>query len=219
MTQGERKRGSTRHRPETARKHEAIIKAASELFGEQGTANTTLQDIADKMGMTHAGILHHFGSKEDLLMEVLKYRDERDLDEYESHHLPDGIDLFRHLVKTAFANMNRKGAVLTFVALSSESVTKDNPGRGYFKNRYRMLRGSIMNALSLMMTGQDDPNRLSPELHRRVDRAAASVLAVMDGLQLQWLLEPEAVNLGEVTGFALRAIVHAVVHDDSEKEF
>jgi hypothetical protein len=41
-----------------------------------------------------------------------------------------------------------------------------------------------------------------------IARASASILAVMDGLQLQWLLDPSAVELAEASAFAIRAIVN-----------
>ncbi len=41
--------------------------------------------------------------------------------------------------------------------------------------------------------------------------ASAAILAVMDGLQLQWLLHPGTVELGETSEFAIQAIVNAVL--------
>jgi hypothetical protein len=46
-----------------------------------------------------------------------------------------------------------------------------------------------------------------------VDPAVAAVVltALMDGLQVQWLLDPGAVDLAESTAFAIQAIVAAAV--------
>src|SRR5690606_10969704 len=59
----------TRSRPATALKRTEILKAAIETFGAKGSTNGTLADIAEQVGMTHAGVLHHFGSKQNLLLE------------------------------------------------------------------------------------------------------------------------------------------------------
>ena len=40
---------------------------------------------------------------------------------------------------------------------------------------------------------------------------AAAILGVMDGVQIQWLLDPDAVDLSEATAFAVEAIVAAVL--------
>jgi hypothetical protein len=44
-----------------------------------------------------------------------------------------------------------------------------------------------------------------------VGHASASILAVMDGLQVQWLLNPEQVDLARANEFAIEAIVASVL--------
>lgn len=197
--------GTPPARPATRAKREQILRAAVETFGSKGYTNGTLADIADQVGMTHAGVLHHFGSKQKLLLEVISYRDHADLEHVGTDHMPDGADLFVHLVETAFANARRPGIVQVFTVLTGESVTDDHPAHDYFQNRYRVLRQDVEEAFRVFCAQQG----VSDEAAIAV--AAASILAVMDGLQLQWLLEPEVVDLGEATRFAIRAIVNGVV--------
>ena len=71
-----------RHRPETEAKRRAILEAAVEVFGQKGSAKGTLEEVAEKAGMTRAGVLHHFGSKQRLLLETLIYRDSSDVADY-----------------------------------------------------------------------------------------------------------------------------------------
>ena len=193
-------------RPETERKRTEILKAAIEIFGAKGSTNGTLADIAEQVGMTHAGVLHHFGSKQKLLLEVLAYRDESDVAGLAEKHIPDGPALFLHLVKTAFANELRPGIVQVYTVLSSESVTDDHPARGFFEHRYAKLRAEVSAAFGELCAqeGVTDTSMIA--------RASASILAVMDGLQLQWLLDPSAVELAEASAFAIRAIVNGVLH-------
>lgn len=192
-------------RPQTRAKREQIIRAAVETFGSKGYANGTLADIAEQVGMTHAGVLHHFGSKQNLMLEVISYRDQADLESLGIHHIPDGPELFTHLVVTAFANANRPGIVQVFTVLTGESVTDDHPAHHYFQERYRALRADVSAAFELLcqQEGVTDTSAVAA--------GTASILGVMDGLQLQWLLEPEAVDLAETTRFAIQAIVNGVV--------
>ena len=201
-----------RVRPSTAHKRTEILKAAVEIFGNKGYANGTLADIAEQVGMTHAGVLHHFGSKQKLLLEVLSYRDQADVADLEEKHIPGGPDLFLHLVRTAFVNARRPGIVQTYTVLSSEAVTDGHPGRSYFEERYTTLRREVSNAFAELCAAQGVTDRST------VAVASASILAVMDGLQLQWLLEPEVMDLGEANEFAIRAIVNAVLHPGPELE-
>ena len=187
-------------RPETAARRREILAASLETFGSKGYNNGPLAEIAEQVGMTHAGILHHFGSKDRLLVEVLRYRDEADVEGIEGQHIPGGTELFRHLVRTAFNNEARPGIVQAYAVLSAESVTDGNPGREYFEERYGVLRTEVADAFRAMCAerGIDEPARIAA--------ASAAVLAVMDGLQVQWLLEPSAVELARTSAWAIEAI-------------
>jgi AcrR family transcriptional regulator len=198
-------RRQPRSRPETLARRRDILDAAVETFGSKGFAAGTLQDIADQVGMTHAGILHHFGSKDQLLIEVLQHRDDTDVADLEGQHIPDGMPLFRHLVRTAFINAHRAGIVQAYAVLSAESVTDDHPGRPFFEKRYRTLRAEVAHAFEVVCAerGVTEP--------ATVGLASASILAVMDGLQVQWLLDPDAVDLARASEFAIEAIVSAVL--------
>ncbi|WGD38535.1 TetR/AcrR family transcriptional regulator [Lysinibacter sp. HNR] len=195
-----------RSRPETLIKRQEILRASVEIFGSKGSVNGTLSDIAEHVGMTHAGILHHFGSKEQLLLEALRYRDESDVENLEEKQIPHGIEFFRHLVHTAFSNAQRAGIVQVYAVLSAESVTDNHPAREYFEERYRTLRDEAVEAFRVMCTERGVESSAS------VLHAAASILAVMDGLQVQWLLDPGNVDLGGASEFAIEAIVSAALN-------
>lgn len=198
-------RRQPRSRPETLVRRREILDAAVEIFGSKGFTGGTLQEIADQVGMTHAGILHHFGSKHELLLEVLQHRDETDVADLEEQHIPDGMPLFRHLVRTAFVNAHRAGIVQAYVVLSAESVTDDHPGREFFQQRYTTLRSEVAHAFAVVCA---ERGITEPET---VGLASASILAVMDGLQVQWLLAPDAVDLAHASQFAIESIVSAVL--------
>jgi AcrR family transcriptional regulator len=196
---------TVRVRPATLAKREQILKAAVEIFGNKGSTNGTLADVAEQVGITHAGVLHHFGSKQKLLLEVLAYRDQSDVAGLAKKHIPDGPELFLHLVRTAFANEKRPGIVQAYTVLSAESVTDDHPARGFFEDRYTTLRREVSAAFHelCVQEGVSDPDTIAD--------AAAAILAVMDGLQMQWLLHPDTIELGGASEFAIQAIVNAVL--------
>lgn len=47
-----------------------LVEAASELFAELGVSGTSLQAIADRLGVTKAAVYHQFSSKEDIVVAV-----------------------------------------------------------------------------------------------------------------------------------------------------
>ena len=158
-----------------------IVRAALEVIAERGYRGASLAAVAERVGLTQQGLLHHFPTKEALLVAVLEERDKWDA-------VPNGswrVDLLASLVEY---NAMRPGIIQTFSALLGESVTEGHPAREYFTERYAQVRES-MAAVLRAEYGDRLPNGLTPE------RTAPLLVAVMDGLQYQWLLDPESVDM------------------------
>lgn len=158
-----------------------IVRAALEVIAERGYRAASLAAVAERVGLTQQGLLHHFPTKDALLVAVLKERDQWDA-------VPDTrwrVDLLASLVEY---NAMRPGIIQTFSALLGESVTDGHPARGYFTERYAQVREN-MAAVLRAEYGERLPNGLTPE------RTAPLLVAVMDGLQYQWLLDPESVDM------------------------
>lgn len=198
-------RRQRRPRQATAERRAEILRAAARTFGAKGYKTGSLAEVAEQVGITHAGVLHHFGSKEQLLVEVLEFRDKEDVRELEGQHIPDGLELFHHLVRTARANEQRPGIVQGYTVLTGESVTENHPARTWVTDRFRVLRGEIAHAVTVVGgPGTSD---------EAATRAANAIIGVMDGLQVQWLLDPSAVQLAEGTRVAIEAILTAACPD------
>lgn len=202
---------AARPREETLVRRTRILEAASEVFGEKGYVKGSLADIAERVGITHAGVLHHFGSKDQLLLAVLAHRDATDVELLDGRHMPDGLELFSHLVRTAERNENRAGIVQAFTVLSAESVTDGHPAKEFFLERYETLRTEVAAALASICSHDDPP---APG---DVDKAAASIIAVMDGLQVQWLLAPNKIELARTSAFAIDAILAASIQGNRRR--
>ena len=96
-------------------------------------------------------------------------------------------------------NAMRPGIVQTFSALLGESVTEGHPAREFFTRRYVQVRGSMADVLRDEY-GDRLPGGLTPE------QAAPLLVAVLDGLQYQWLLDPGAVDMPEAFRDFLRLL-------------
>ena len=140
------RRSAARGKPRqaTTERRAEILRAAADTFGSKGYNNGSLAEVAEQVGITHAGVLHHFGSKEQLLVEVLEYRDKEDVRDLEGQHIPGGLGLFQHLVRTARMNVDRPGIVQGYSVLTGESVTENHPARDWVTDRFRVLRGEIV---------------------------------------------------------------------------
>ncbi|MDX2523974.1 TetR/AcrR family transcriptional regulator [Streptomyces europaeiscabiei] len=158
-----------------------IVLATLEVIAERGYRGASMAAIAERVGLTQQGLLHYFPTKDALLVAVLEERDRWDA-------VPDSalrLDLLGSLVEY---NAMRPGIVQTFSALLGESVTEGHPARGFFTERYGRVREALVEVLRAEY-GDRLPSGLTPE------RAAPLLVAVMDGLQYQWLLDPGAVDM------------------------
>ncbi|MFI0709674.1 TetR/AcrR family transcriptional regulator [Streptomyces inhibens] len=181
---GPRRRGGGRETLRAERR-EAILQAAMELISERGYRRTSLAAVAERAGLTQPGLLHHFPTKELLLVGVLEARDRWDLASAAAAAGSWRTDTLAQLVDY---NATRPGIVQTYTVLSADSVTEDHPARAFFETRFRTVRAAMANALRAEF-GDTLPGGLTPE------QAAPLLVAVMDGLQLQWLLDPEEVDM------------------------
>lgn len=191
-------------RPTTARRREEILRVALETFGQRGYAGGSLTEIASQVEMTHAGVLHHFGSKRGLLRDALSQRRAQDADHFRAADSPAGEALFHHLTETGRDNAQHPDLVRAHTVLSAEAVIEGHPAREHFRERYRALRATVRAAFC---TYQGSEYVSEEEL----DAASAAILAAMDGLQVQWLLDPEEVDLARATEYAIDAIVEATI--------
>lgn len=176
-----------------------VIRAALAVFGAQGYNNGSLADVAEHAGMTRAGVLHHFGSKAGLLMAMLAYRDGTSLEGTPLQDLPDGQVFLDHVLLTVKENVERPGVVQAYTLLSSESVAADHPAHEFFRTRITGLRDKLERSLLQVA---------APGTTQETARDGASALiAIMDGLQVQWLLDPAAVDMPRILAKAIRDTV------------
>lgn len=170
-----------------------------DTFAARGYNNASLAEIADRVGLTQAGVLHYFRSKALLLTSVLELRDQRDIEQLGPDR-PRGLDFLRHLVNTALRNAEREGIVRLYAVLSAESVTDDHPAQDYFRDRYDGLRAFVADALR-------EACELPADRAESADNAANAIIAVMDGLQVQWLLAPESVDMAASTDLVVTSLL------------
>lgn len=172
-------------------RREEILAAADAAFARHGFRGASLATIAQEVGLSQPGLLHHFPSKEELLLEVLRLRHERQLEEV-TRTVEETDSYAEALLELCASNARTPGLVRLFTVLAAESVDDDHPAHEGFRERYRSLRELVT---SRFLTEQRE-GRLAADVDP--ETLAVQVVALFDGLQLQWLLEPDAVDMVEV---------------------
>ncbi|WP_433680500.1 TetR/AcrR family transcriptional regulator [Nocardia sp. CA-119907] len=176
----------------------AILEAALEVFAERGYQGATIAIVAERVGLSQQGVLHYFPNKQTLLANVLALRDQNDLDVLPATAQGSAttLDFLAELVER---NAERPGIVQSFTVLAAESVTQDHPARDYFVDRYAQAR-TMLTAMLERDLGGEPPRGVSHQ------DAATLLIAVLDGLQQQWLLSPDEVDMPALLRKFLRLI-------------
>ena len=170
-------------------RREAILRAASEAFAAHGYRGASLAMIADRVGISAPGLLHHFPTKEHLLIDLLALRQERDAERVRELASVRGGRILDALLALGARNADSPGLVRLFTMLAAESVDDDHPGHDWFVARYRRSRSFVAERL----TEEQRVGMIREDVD--VELVAAQILAVFDGLQLQWLLDPDEVDM------------------------
>jgi AcrR family transcriptional regulator len=155
---------------------ERVVEAALELFAEHGVSGTSLQMIADRIGVTKAAVYHQFKTKEEIVLGVLGPALEslhRSIEEAEA--LATGEER-RESMLTALVNLvvgHRRLAAILRTDPAAAELTRNHPAldvgdriRSLFVGPDPDVRADVAGAMvggALMMVGA------APELERYGD--------------------------------------------------
>ena len=170
-----------------ARRQE-ILDAAIEVFAQRGADRTSLRAIAQEVGVTHAALIHHFGSLERLLVEVYQESARRLELAAPAQENISPIEMMR---LSAQRNRGVPGMVQLYTALVASALEEGHPAATMFATqRFAAIRASLVEQIR----SQQEDGRIRADLD--ADQVAALVIAASDGLQTQWLLDPDVDQVG-----------------------
>lgn len=180
------------------------------LFGEHGYAGTSLADIANAADISKAGLLHHFSSKDELFAKVLERRDREDalsilvesptsgedvvdapvdtvgnVDTLEVAATPDiDVDpwsLLDRYIELLERNVTHRDLTAIYTATAVSVLDAAHPAHRWMANH---LNGAVERFEASFEAGKA-AGLVDPQMPSRL--VARSLVALTDGLQLQWL--------------------------------
>ena len=205
-----RRRGPGRPRAGSEDKRARILNEAVVLFGEHGYAGTSLADIANAADISKAGLLHHFSSKDELFAKVLERRDREDalsilvespavdgdavevpvdtvgnLDTLEVAAVSD-LDgnpwaLLERYIELLECNVAHRDLTAIYTATAVSVLDAEHPAHRWMANH---LNAAVERFESSFEAGKA-AGLVDPQMPSRL--VARSLVALIDGLQLQWL--------------------------------
>jgi AcrR family transcriptional regulator len=160
----------------TAARKEEILRAALEVFGSRGFRNGSLREIAERVGLTQAGLIHHFGSKIGLFMEVL-HSHAADVREVQTR-----LPFQEEVLAVVDDSESNRDYIRLFTTISSEATDPNHPAHEYWIARYREAQERWRKSIET----EQKSGSIDPAVD--ADAAARLVIAALDGLNIQWLL-------------------------------
>lgn len=114
--------------PVRSGRREEILDGAAEMFAEHGYHGSSLRDISQHIGISHSGMLHHFGAKDVLLDAVIDRMEEHAQAALDRIHEIDGS---REMMMRGLAAIWHPASlpIRLLATLDAESVSEDHPGR------------------------------------------------------------------------------------------
>lgn len=184
-------------------RHQGILDEALLLVGEKGYYGFSLQELAERCELTKAGLLHYVGSKEQLLLALLEQRDatnERAVLELAGQEIsvsPPGESrgerLLRALKTVVATNADRPELTRLQVVLRAEAINPGHPAHGYFVSREASKQALLAEALEGVVA--------------QPASRARSIIALMSGLEEEWLREGCAFDLVAESAAALKQLL------------
>lgn len=170
-------------------KREEILQTALEVFSRQGYRKASLREISEAVGLTQAGLLHYFDSKEELFAEVLRKRDDTDRASYDIE--TGGDAAIEELVRLIRHNSEVPGLVHLYATLSAEGTDDSHPAHAFFVDRYR----TVTEVLAARVVEDQRAGLIAADIDP--ETTARMIAALSDGLQIQWLLD-DSVDMGSI---------------------
>jgi AcrR family transcriptional regulator len=173
-----------------------IVQAASALFGSRGYRAVTLRDIAEAAGISHQNLLYYFPTKDELLQAVLEERDAA------TSHLFDDVKSLAEWIAIALqvsrANAEAPGLLASFTITTAEATDPEHPAHQYYQNRYELFESHVAPLFEAARRAGSVRADIDPRMATRL------LLAIQDGLQLQWLFDKSAVDMHGMLAHALQ---------------
>lgn len=171
-----------RRYPKGILRRQQILDRTIEVFADLGLEGTSLRAIGEAIGVSHAALRRYFDTREDLFLEVLREKDRQAVVEARDSDAGP-LDFGSHL--EAYAK-RAPGLMALRHSMVARALEPDNEhSLEFFVERYRSLRDEALVILRVARAAGSLRDDIPIEV------AASLLIAAMDGLSTQWLLDPD----------------------------
>ncbi|WP_223690693.1 TetR/AcrR family transcriptional regulator [Leifsonia poae] len=186
----------------TARVRAGIIEAATTVFSEFGFRGATMKDVAERAGISQRGLVHHFETKDDLLLQVLEFRDQQTAELLTAEGSRGEL---AGLLSVVHDNARYPRLIELQSLISAEATAEEHPAHQHYAERFSNYRTYIAQIFDAIRASGDLVSPLPST------SLASMFIGLVDGLQLQWLYD-SSIDVESAAIAYLETICPAVVH-------
>lgn len=199
------KSDATRVREDPSVRRAQIVEEAIRLLGQRGYNGFTIHALAERCGISNAGLLYYFGSKDQLLLALLDELERRDAEAFvdvakdasSGEATSETAEALRRLLRMMaerFSGNAERGRLQ--VVLLAEAMDSSHPAHEWFGRQMAAAEQAIERLVS---PWSDDPGSTARQL-----------VALMVGLAISWFRSRQGFDLVEEWEKGCRMVLPAV---------
>jgi AcrR family transcriptional regulator len=174
-------RPARRPYPKGVRRRQQILDSVIALLAQRGVDRASRRTVGEAIGVSHSALRHYFSSRDELLVEAYRTHEARAAGDGP----PEDSSAVSVIIEAAERNRSIPGLVELYATLTTDALQEQHAlTREFVRDRFRSLRATLAELIAEGQPGIDPMD------------AAALVIAASDGLQIQWLLDPDGVDVG-----------------------
>jgi AcrR family transcriptional regulator len=170
---------------------EQIVEAAADALAAAGSHDDLYGEVSRAAGVSRDAVAGAFPAEHDLLLAVLDLRDTQ-AEQFMAGPDDPGVDQLRGVIRLIERNATTPGLVALHWRLSAEAIAADHPAHAYYVERYQSVTAYTVGIFQRMADRGELADGVEPTA------AAHALIAVLDGVQLQWLINPAGVDMAAV---------------------
>ncbi|BBX89569.1 TetR/AcrR family transcriptional regulator [Mycolicibacterium boenickei] len=169
-------------------KRAEIKVAALAVLERDGEAGASMRAIAKEAGISLAGLMHYFPTRDLLLTEIQRDGDAKFEEWYRNSG--DDTDPGEALALAMVDKASKPGSGTVYLSLAAAAaIDPAHPAAEYLRGRYDWMRSVIADHVARRQAEGTVPPHVDAEF------AAAALISAADGIQIQWMSDP-SIDMG-----------------------
>ncbi|NLV22000.1 MAG: TetR/AcrR family transcriptional regulator [Syntrophomonadaceae bacterium] len=175
-----------------------IIDTATALVMERGVKGTSLADIASAAGISKGTLFYHFSAKDDLIYELTeKHFDKITRANLKRAEQMQGCSLQEILQESLLGILQAENRGKLNLYLLQEAVIENPALKSRFADKYVEFQNTMIQFLNMVAPPMDNDKAIA---------VSRLLVAVLDGLIIQWLLDPDAIPVKDIAAVIAQII-------------